>query len=202
MLWQGEEFGENYFLPGYVAGRVGLLRPLRWDYFYDEAGRSLVTLVRKLLRVRRQRPQLRRGSYFSFNHWDHYLSRGVLLFARYLDAQYTLVAVNTSNSDQIVPFWFPVGGNYVEDLHGDSLNLHDIMPLQETTLAIPSNYGRIWTTPVATSLSCSNSLNSHYLTESDSSFHTCYCHFKHINPKGEMYATSTFLIPILINCDL
>ena len=122
-----------------------MLRPLRWDYFYDEAGRSLVTLVRKLLRIRRQRPQLRRGPYFFFNHWDRYLSRGILLFARYLNAQYTLVAVNTSDSDQTVPFWFPIGGGYVEELHGDDLNLRDIVPFQETSLSIPSNYGRIWT---------------------------------------------------------
>ena len=36
MLWQGQEFAENYFLPDFGAGRVSLLRPLRWDYFYDE----------------------------------------------------------------------------------------------------------------------------------------------------------------------
>ena len=30
MLWQGEEFAENYFLPDYGEGRVALLRPLRW----------------------------------------------------------------------------------------------------------------------------------------------------------------------------
>jgi hypothetical protein len=40
MLWQGQEFAENYFLPDFGAGRVSLLRPLRWDYFYDEPGRS------------------------------------------------------------------------------------------------------------------------------------------------------------------
>jgi 1,4-alpha-glucan branching enzyme len=145
MLWQGQEFGENYFLPDYGAGRVGLLRPLRWDYFYDEAGRSLVTLARKLLRIRGQRSQLRRGSYFFFNHWDRYLSRGVLFFARSLGTQYTLVAVNTSDAEQRVPFWFPIGGHYVEELHGGNLNLNNIVPLQETLLKIPSNYGRIWT---------------------------------------------------------
>ena len=41
MLWQGQEFGENYFLPEFGAGRVSLLRPLRWDYFYDAAGQQL-----------------------------------------------------------------------------------------------------------------------------------------------------------------
>jgi 1,4-alpha-glucan branching enzyme len=42
MLWQGQEFGENYFVPDSGLARVLLLRPLRWDYFYDTAGKSLV----------------------------------------------------------------------------------------------------------------------------------------------------------------
>ena len=54
MLWQGEEFAENYFLPDFGAGRVSLLRPLRWDYFYDGAASRSSRLVRKLLRIRRR----------------------------------------------------------------------------------------------------------------------------------------------------
>jgi maltooligosyltrehalose trehalohydrolase len=44
-----------------------------------------------------------------------------------------------------VPFWFPVGGNYVEELHGGDLDLKAIVPLQATRLTIPSHYGRVWT---------------------------------------------------------
>jgi len=55
MFWQGEEFAENYFLPDFGEGRVALLRPLRWDYFYDGSGQSIVSLTRKLLHIRRQR---------------------------------------------------------------------------------------------------------------------------------------------------
>jgi maltooligosyltrehalose trehalohydrolase len=46
MLWQGQELAENYFLPESGTGRVGLLRSIRWDYFYDTAGRGIVSLVR------------------------------------------------------------------------------------------------------------------------------------------------------------
>ena len=46
----------------------------------------------------------------------------MLLFARYNGPQYTLVAINTSDADQTVPFWFPIGGNYLEELHGGNLN--------------------------------------------------------------------------------
>jgi maltooligosyltrehalose trehalohydrolase len=145
MLWQGEEFAENYFLPEFGAGRVALLRALRWDLFYDAFGQGLVKLVRKLLRIRKNRPHLRHGAYFFFNDWDHYLSKGLLLFARYNGSAYSLVAINTSDSDQTVPFWFPIGGSYVEELHGGELNLNGIVPLQETSLTVPSHYGRIWT---------------------------------------------------------
>jgi maltooligosyltrehalose trehalohydrolase len=63
MLFEGEELGEAYTLPGNGLGRVGLLRPVNWD-FYDDAGRTLVMLVRKLLRLRREGDELRRGA-----HW-------------------------------------------------------------------------------------------------------------------------------------
>jgi len=145
MLWQGQEFGENYFLPEFGAGRVALLRALRWDLFYDSPGQGLVRLVRKLLGIRRNRSQLRRGAYYFFSDWNRYLSKGILLFARYNAPAYTLVAINIGDTDQTVPFWFPIGGNYVEELHGGALNLNGIVSLQETPLAVPSHYGRIWT---------------------------------------------------------
>ena len=145
MLWQGEEFAENYFLPEFGAGRVSLLRPLRWDYFYDGSGQPIVGLVRKLLRIRRERSQIRRGSYFFFNDWDRYQRRGVLLFARYEGPRYTLVAVNTSEADETVPFWFSLAGDYVEELHGGGFDLKSVAALQQIELTIPSHYGRIWT---------------------------------------------------------
>ena len=145
MLWQGQELAENYFLPDFGAGRVSLLRPLRWDYFYDGAGRSTISLVRKLLRIRAARSHIRGGTLFFFNHWDRYQSLGLLLFARYEGAQYTLVAVNTTDNEQTVPFWFPASGDYVEELHGGDLDLKGVAALQEHALTIPSHYGRIWT---------------------------------------------------------
>lgn len=146
MLWQGEEFAENYFLPDVGAGRVGLVRPLRWDYFYDDAGRPIIGLVRKLLRIRRDRDHIRRGAYFFFNDWDRYQKKGVLMFARYEDMRYTLVAINTGDTDQTVPFRFPIAGDYSEELHGGTVNLQNVPALQEVLLTIPSHYGRIWTT--------------------------------------------------------
>jgi hypothetical protein len=56
-----------------------------------------------------------------------------------------LVAINLGDADQTVPFWFPIGGNYLEELYGGALNLSGIAPLQETYIPVPSHYGRIWT---------------------------------------------------------
>ncbi|MFK4511841.1 alpha-amylase family glycosyl hydrolase [Bradyrhizobium daqingense] len=145
MLWQGEEFAENYFLPDFGMGRVSLLRPMRWDFFYDESGRPIVSLIRRLLRIRRERDHIRQGTYFFFNDWDRYQRFGVLLFARYAGPQYTLVAVNFSDTDRTVPFWFPMAGDYVEELHGGALDLRNVLSLQQVDLDIPSHYGRIWT---------------------------------------------------------
>ena len=84
------------------------------------------------------------GFYF-FNDWDRYQRHGVLLFARLDGRQYSLVALNFGDAEQSVPFWFPVGGQYVEELHGGDLDLGPIVPLQEVRLTIPSHYGRVWT---------------------------------------------------------
>ncbi|CUT13537.1 14alphaglucan branching enzyme EC 24118 [Bradyrhizobium sp.] len=145
MLWQGEEFAENYFLPDFGMGRVSLLRPLRWDFFYDDSGRPIVSLLRKLLRIRRQRDHIRQGTYFFFNDRDRYLQFGLLLFARYDVGRYTLIAVNFGDTDRTVPFWFPIGGDYVEELHGGALDLKNVPALQQVWLNVPSHYGRIWT---------------------------------------------------------
>ena len=144
MLWQGQEFAENYFLPDFGAGRVALLRPLRWDFFYDDSGRSTIVARPQAAAHPACAQHSARGTLFFFNDWDRYQSRGVLLFARYDGARYTLVAVNTGDTDQTVPFWFPIAGDYVEELHGGGLDLKR-RALQEVALTIPSHYGRIWT---------------------------------------------------------
>jgi 1,4-alpha-glucan branching enzyme len=144
MLWQGQELGENYWLPEGGLGRVMLLRPVRWDYFYDPIGRQVVSLVRTLVRLRRRGGQFRSGDHFFYDDYGRYQSKGVLLFSRWNTDAFSLVALNFTDADQTVPFWFPVGGDYREELHGGD-DLHGVAPNTEWRLTIPSNYGRIWT---------------------------------------------------------
>lgn len=140
MLWQGQEVGESYTVPWRGAGRVAMLRPVRWDEFYDEPGRSTIALVRKLLHLRLERHELRRGDHYFHNNHDLYQSRGVLLFTRQLDDAYTLIALNFTDETQLVPFNFPKPGTYTEKLHGYTWDVQE----GESMVEVPSNYGRIW----------------------------------------------------------
>ena len=145
MLWQGQEFCENYWIPPEGLGRVLLLRPVRWDYFYDDIGKSTVGLTRSLLQIRRQNEEFRSGEHFFYNEFPRYQSRGLLLFSRYIGNRFSLIALNFSDSKQTVPFWFPIAGNYVEQLHRQPADsLQSVPALTEISLRIPGNYGRVW----------------------------------------------------------
>jgi maltooligosyltrehalose trehalohydrolase len=142
MLWQGQEFGENYAVPDSGLGRVLLLRPLRWDYFYDDVGKNMIRLTRKLASLRKTCVEMRQGSHYFYNDYKRYLSRGIILFERKTTAALSLVAVNFTAAEQSVPFEFTRAGIYAEQLHG--LDNFTIEEGQERWLTVPSNYGRIW----------------------------------------------------------
>jgi len=143
MLWQGQEFGENYYLPEEGWGRVLLYRPVRWDYFYTPEGKSTISLVRKMVKLRRDNPQFSRGEHFFYNDLL-YLSRKVILFSRKYGNLFSLIALNFGDLDQTVPFTFSHEGSYREELHGQE-NLTEVSAGEEVQLFVPSNYGRIWT---------------------------------------------------------
>jgi maltooligosyltrehalose trehalohydrolase len=144
LLWQGQEFGEDHKIPTGGVGRVLLFRTVRWDYFYDDHGQSLIRLFRKMLALRNKSEHFRSGDHFFYNDWDKYQSKGLMLFSRSNGDSFSLIALNFSDQFQNVPFWFPKDGNYVEELHGQD-NKDNVKAGTEQTLALPSNYGRIWT---------------------------------------------------------
>lgn len=146
LLWQGQELAENYWVPPEGLGRVMLLRPVRWDYFYDSAGRAVLDLVRRLVALRRERDELRAGDYHFHNDWDAYQSRGVLLFSRSTSQSFSLVALNFSSTDQWVPFVFPRAGAFVERLHGAAGDGFTVSAGERRELLLPSSYGRVWST--------------------------------------------------------
>jgi maltooligosyltrehalose trehalohydrolase len=144
MLWQGQEFGENYYVPDQGLGRVVLFRPVRWDYFYDPVGKSTIALVRKLIKIRRERPQFRYGEHFFYDNYDRYQSKNVILFSRQYGSNFSLVALNFSDQEQTVPFNFPFNGDYVDELSGYN-DLKGLTNEKECWLNVHSNFGRICT---------------------------------------------------------
>jgi 1,4-alpha-glucan branching enzyme len=143
MLEAGQELGEDFTLPGNGLGRVGLLRPVDWNLFYDDPGRALVRLTRTLLRLRRQRDELRQGDHWYYDDPLHQ-DAGVMVFRRGLADRATVVAVNFTDRDATVDLVMPGAGTWSEQLHGQD----DVVvgSTGETSrLAVPSNYGRVWT---------------------------------------------------------
>jgi glycosidase len=142
MLFEGEELGEAYTLPGNGLGRVSLLRPVNWDHFYDQPGRTLVNLVRTLLRLRRERDELRRGSHWFYDDPARLQNRGVLAFSRNTGGATTVIAVNFTGQGVTVPFTMPSPGTWTERLGGTDLTT---APDGSVRLDLSGNYGRVLT---------------------------------------------------------
>lgn len=149
LLWQGQEFGENYSVPAPFTGRgrVHIFRPMRWDYFYTAEGKSLVCLVRKLLQIRKGNARFRHGEHYFYNHHDNYQSKNVLLFSRSDHDAFSLIALNFSDHEQKVWFTFPHSGNYQEEIHGEA-TLSVVVADQSHELIIPRHDGRVWSTAI------------------------------------------------------
>lgn len=144
LLSEGEEFCENYWIPTSGYGRVMLYRPVRWNYFYDNDGRPVMRLVRKLTRIRRAGAQFTDGQHFFYNDYNNFNSRGLLAFSRQLGSTFSLVVVNFTDQQQTTSFAFPISGSYTEQIEG-AQNLAGVVANAPQTISVPSNYGCIWT---------------------------------------------------------
>lgn len=149
LLCQGQELCENAQVASKGLSRISFLRPVQWEHFYDPYGRGTIRLVRRLLDLRARIPHMRDGAFYFFDD-ERYRSQGTLLYARYYPdtPAYTLVALNLTDEVRHVPFWFPLGGDYREELHGaedGGLSLGGVQAYGETWLQLPGNYGRVWT---------------------------------------------------------
>lgn len=145
MLWQGQELCENNSLPSNGEGRVGFLRPVNWDYFYDTQGRSTLCLVRKLLALRKHNMQFRWGDYYFYGEIHSYVSQGLLVYKRTLKDVESIVFVNFTGDDVRTTFSFSHDGKYKEFLNSGKHDLVGVVAGQPHALVVPSNYGCVWT---------------------------------------------------------
>jgi 1,4-alpha-glucan branching enzyme len=149
MLWQGQEFGENWGLPGGGLGRNLFERPLHWEYFYDQEGKALIRLHRILGTLRRSRRALNaRGFFYYFNLQEH-LDQGVVAYRREADpapgqaAERLVVALNFFDRDADVWIPFPAAGQWADRIDGTS-SVQVAPGGQGARVRISSNYGAVY----------------------------------------------------------
>lgn len=149
MLWQGEEFAENYVLPPNGPLRINFRRDVHWEYFYDDLGAPLIRLYRILGRLRHTYPALR-GQQSYYDNVHSRPSDGVIIYHRRSSepGAAALVALNFSDNQQTVWAPFPETGTYREEIDADKRP----NPLEVTVDAaarlisvdVPSNYGVVF----------------------------------------------------------
>ncbi|MDW7694581.1 alpha-amylase family glycosyl hydrolase [Flammeovirgaceae bacterium SG7u.111] len=146
MIWQGQEFGEIYGKHDDGGSRVLAARPLHWNYFYEESGRTLVNLYRKLGKLRQELPALRsRFSYFYDK--ESRLYDGLVAFLRIKDQNYStgnvLVLINFSEGNKELSLYLRKG-TWIEQLNKDGETLEVVSDYEWVTLSVPSNFGKVF----------------------------------------------------------
>lgn len=93
------------------SGRVGkstFVQTCALGIFYTSEGRSLVHLVRTLVKLRRNNPQFSRGDHYFYNNYAIYQSRNIMLFSRTYEGVFSLVALNFGAQDHDSLFQIPI----------------------------------------------------------------------------------------------
>jgi 1,4-alpha-glucan branching enzyme len=154
MVHNGQEFGEDYFLPGSGSGRVEP-RPLRWNAHGPDSGElpggRLYAIYGKLAQIRKDHPALRSANFFPypFNHADGYgvfPDQDIIVFHRWGDAddgslERFLIVINYSDFDQQIDIPFSTNGQWQDLLNEDSVVVEDFRLHGQW---IPSNWGRVY----------------------------------------------------------
>jgi 1,4-alpha-glucan branching enzyme len=153
MLWQGQEFADNYQLPASGLARVELRRDTHWEYFYDDNGSPLVRLYRRLGLLRRTLRCLRsRESFYYFQ--QSLQDNRIIAYHRHaspengLPEEFAMVLVNFSDAAQSISLPFPKAGIWREMLDADvrsgPLDLAVNSDGEIQAVHVPSNYGMVF----------------------------------------------------------
>jgi maltooligosyltrehalose trehalohydrolase len=150
MLWQGQEFTDNYVLPPGGDARIHYRRDAHWEYFYDPEGSPLVALHRRLAVLRASRAALRSWNWYYF-YLQSRPTAGVFAYHRFTGNEHAIVLLNFSDTEQSVTIPCPAPGIYTELVDAP----YRATPKQITgtaigadlTLSVASNYGYIYCSP-------------------------------------------------------
>jgi maltooligosyltrehalose trehalohydrolase len=148
MLWQGQEFADNYNLPSDGEARVGLRRDTHWEYFYDDYGSALVRLYRRLGWLRSTYAALRsRDSYYYYQ--QSLQANSIIAYHRHAAATattpeaYVMVLLNSSATSGTISVPFPKAGTWQEMIDADARTLTISVGAdgESQSITVPSNYG-------------------------------------------------------------
>lgn len=143
MLWHGQEFAENWSVPGAGIGRNLFDRPLHWEYFYDPQGKALVRLYRIMGTLRRNHRALRsRGDFFYYDDPSHRRD-GVIAYRRSAQNDDLVVLLNFSDRDAEAWIPWPARGEWRE-----AIDERDRIAVgadgEWRPVRVPSNYGAVY----------------------------------------------------------
>ncbi|MGC2400615.1 MAG: alpha-amylase family glycosyl hydrolase [Acidobacteriaceae bacterium] len=151
MLWQGQEWADNYNLPGTGAARVHLRRDTHWEYFYDLDGQPLIRVYRRLGQLRRSSRALRGTQSFYYYQQSHQQTQ-IIAYHRYASAtstgpeEWAMVLLNFAGSAGQISVPFPKAGTWQEMLDADQ-RTYNVTVLADgaiQTIVVPSNYGMVF----------------------------------------------------------
>ena len=149
MLWQGQEFADNYVLPNGGNGRICYRRDVHWEYYFDEYGTPLVRLYQILGNLRHSYPALRSRECYYYNMQSR-TQDGIVAYSRYSTPvqQVAIVILNFSDAQQSIALPFPETGTYREMIDTDVRSTpYDIVvgnANQMVTIDVPSHYGYVF----------------------------------------------------------
>lgn len=147
MLWQGQEFSDNYVLASDGNLRVHFRRDAHWEYFYDPSGSPLIRLHRILGKLRAGHPALRGRDSFYYNQSSH-ISAGIIGYRRSTGNDTALVFLNFSDAPQTMTIPFPATATFREQVDAAErpvpLDLSG-MTGDPMTVTVPASYGYVFT---------------------------------------------------------
>lgn len=148
MLWEGEEFGDNYVLPSGGSARVNLRRDMNWEYFYDDEGVPLIRLYRILGKLRAASPALRSRQSF-FYYQQSLQGNSIVAYSRHAPAtattadQYAMVLLNFSGTNETITVPFPKAGAWTEKID-NVITVNVAAAGDGNTITVPSWYGYVF----------------------------------------------------------
>jgi maltooligosyltrehalose trehalohydrolase len=151
MLWQGQEFADGYNLPDDGSARVHLMRQTHWEYFYDDDGKPLIRLYRRLGALRRNSRALRGTSSYYYYQQSHQQNQ-VIAYHRYAPADGTtaedwaMVLLNFGNAVGTITLPFPKAGTWREMLDDAKRQFSITVAADGEThpIAVNPNYGMVF----------------------------------------------------------